>query len=134
MKEKIRKATKRKDPTPTREKIRNLEATIEGWVNYFRIAMSKRFMLELDKMVRHRLRMGIWKQWKNPKTRIKNLMKLGISKGEAHRWGTSSHSYCRVARQKAMKIAINTTTLQRAGYTGFYNRYHWKSTHQLKLF
>ena len=134
IKEKIRAGTKRKDPTKTSEKIKKLEAIIVGWVNYFRIARAKRAMQELDWMVRHRLRMGIWKQWKTSQNRMKNLWKLGVDKSQLYRWGKSSRSYCRIANNKALKVAVNNGVLQRAGYVGFYNHYYWKTTHQTTLF
>jgi len=134
IKEKIRAATKRKDPTPARERIKKMESVIIGWVNYFRIARAKAIMQELDGMLRHRIRMGIWKQWKTPQTRMRNLVKLGISKSQAYSWGKSSTSYCRIANNKAMKIAVSNEVLLKAGYVGFYNHYYWKTTHQTKLF
>lgn len=134
VKEKIRATTQRKDPTPTREKIKKMEAVIVGWVNYFCITRAKRALEELDWMVRHRLRMGIWKQWKTPQNRTKNLRKLGIGKNMLYRWGTSSTSYCRTANNPLLKTAISNHVLQRAGYVGFYQRYYWKTEHQTKLF
>lgn len=134
IKKKIRAGTQRKDPTPTREKIKKMEAVIVGWVNYFRIARAKTAMVELDSMVRHRLRMGIWKQWKTPQNRMKNLRKLGVPPNRLYRWGKSSASYCRIANNQVLKMAVNNGVLQKAGYVGFFNRYYWKTGHQTKLF
>lgn len=64
IKQKIREKTKRNDPAGAKEKIKKLEAVIRGWVNYFAIAKAKSRMEELDKLVRTRLRIGIWKHWK----------------------------------------------------------------------
>jgi RNA-directed DNA polymerase len=134
IKQKIREVTKRKDPTRVIDKIKKLEATIEGWVNYFRIARATKIMKALDGMVRHRLRMGIWKQWKTPQARMKNLRKLGVEQGPYNRWGVSSRSYCSVAHNKAMRVGVSNEVLQRAGYVGFSRRYYWKTGHQINLF
>jgi RNA-directed DNA polymerase len=134
IKEKIKAKTKRNDPSNAKEKIKKLEAMIEGWVNYFRIARVGRTMQRLDEMTRIRIRIGIWKQWKTPKTRVKNLMKLGISKSQSYLWGNSSLGYCRIAHSKIMCVTINNERLQRLGYVGFYNYYHWKTGYQGKLF
>ena len=134
IKEKLRAATSRKDPTKVAEKIKKIESVIVGWVNYFRIARAKTNMQQLDWMVRHRLRMGIWKQWKTPQARMKNLRKLGISKSQYYHWGKSSTSYCRIANNRVMKMGVSNAVLQQAGYVGFYNRYYWKTEHQTKLF
>lgn len=134
IKEKIRAGTQRRDPAKASEKIKKLEAVILGWVNYFRIAQAKRAMLELDWMVRHRLRMGIWKQWKTPQNRVKNLRKLGLAKNLLYRCGKSSTNYYRVGNSQVLKTAISNNVLQKAGYVGFYNHYYWKTEHQTKLF
>lgn len=36
-------------------------------------------MTNIGKDLRHRLRICIWKYWKKPKTKYKNLKKLGMS-------------------------------------------------------
>jgi RNA-directed DNA polymerase len=134
IKEKIRAKTKRNDPSNTGEKIKKLEAVIEGWVNYFRIARAKSAMQKLDEMVRSRLRTGIWKQWKRPRTRIGNLRKLGASQRNAEKWGNSSWGYYRMAHHPALQTTVTNARLQRLGYVGFYNYYYWKTGHQTKLF
>jgi RNA-directed DNA polymerase len=134
IKEKIKAKTKRNDPGNAKEKIRKLEAVIEGWVNYFRIARAKKAMQTLDELARTRIRLGIWKQWKRPRTRIKNLRKLGASQVDAERWGNSSWGYCCMAHHPAMYTTVTNTRLQRLGYVGFANYYYWKTGHQGKLF
>lgn len=134
IKEKIREKTKRNDPSNAGEKIKKLEAVIEGWVNYFRIARAKKAMQTLDEMVRHRIRTGIWKQWKRPRTRIRNLRKLGASQRNAERWGNSSWGCYRMGNHPATNTTVTNARLQRLGYVGFYNYYHWKTGYQGKLF
>jgi RNA-directed DNA polymerase len=134
IKEKLKGQTKRKDPGSTSEKIKKLEAVIVGWVNYFRISKAKSKMEELDKWVRMRLRMGIWKQWKHTRTRIKNLQKLGISRQKAYEWSNSRKGYSRIAHSPILSRALNNEYFLRQGYIGFTNHYFWKTGHQLKLF
>ncbi len=134
IKEKIRAKTKRSDPSNAQEKIKKLEAVIEGWVNYFRIARAKKIMQTLDGMVRTRIRIGLWKQWKTPKTRERNLRKLGATPERAYMWGNSSWGYCRMAHTRSLGITITNHYLQSLGYVGFYNYYYWKTEHQGKLF
>jgi RNA-directed DNA polymerase len=134
IKEKIRTKTKRNDPSNAKEKIKKLEAVIEGWVNYFRIARAKTAMQMLDEMVRTRIRIGLWKQWKTPKTRVRNLRKLGALAGKAYIWGNSSWGYCRMAHSPALCSTVTNETLQRIGYVGFSNYYRWKTGYQGKLF
>ena len=134
VKEKLKSKTKRNDPSKAEEKIKKMSALIRGWVNYFSIAHAKNVMVRLDEMVRTRLRIGIWKQWKRPKTRISNLVKLGLSQHKATQWGNSSLGSCRIAHSPILCMTLNNKTMQKMGYVGFHNYYYWKTEHQLKLF
>ena len=83
-KAKSKKITGRNNGSNNGEKILNMATLIKGWVNYFSIANAKRTMQQLDECVRTRLRMGLWKEWKNCKTRVLNLSKLKASKQKAY--------------------------------------------------
>ena len=134
IKEKMKGQTSRKDPGSLKGKIKKMEAIIRGWVNYFAIAKAKSKMKELDELVRTRLRMGIWKQWKNPKTKMMNLQRLGISRHKAYEWSNSRKAYCRVAHSPILCRALNNNYFTGQRYIGFVNYYYWKTEHQLKLF
>jgi len=134
IKTKMKERTKRKDPSAAKDKIKKMEAVIRGWVNYFCIAKAKSWMERLDELVRTRLRMGIWKQWKKVKTRNRNLQKLGIKRGKAHQWSNSRKGPCRVAHSPILCVALNNEYFTRLRYIGFANYYYWKTEHQTKLF
>jgi len=132
--QKIKEHTKRNHPMVTSERITKLESLIRGWVNYFSIAKAKSHLLNLDKMVRVRLRMIIWKQWKKIHTRMRNLIKLGIPKGKAYEWSNSRKSYCRIAHSPILCRALDNAHFTKLKYRGFANHYYWKTEHQKKLF
>ena len=134
IKEQIRAKTKRNDPSNAKAKIKKLEALIEGWVNYFRIARAKKAMQRLDEWTRTRIRICLWKQWKLPKTRVRNLRNLGATAAKAYAWGNSSWGYCRMAHTRSLGSTMTNDYLQSLGYVGFSNYYFWKTTHQGKLF
>jgi RNA-directed DNA polymerase len=134
IKQKMKERTQRNDPTPAKEKIKKMEAVIRGWVNYFSIAKAKSKMKELDEQVRTRLRIGIWKQWKKPWTKRRNLLKLGISKQKAYEWSNSRKGYCRIAHSPILCRSLNNEYFTRLRYIGFANYYYWKTEHQTKLF
>lgn len=46
---------------------------LRGWINYYRISNMKDFMYETGAWIRHRIRIIMVKQWKKPKTIMKNL-------------------------------------------------------------
>lgn len=134
IKKKMKEQTKRNSPSTVKEKIKKMEAVIRGWVNYFAIAKARSKMQELDELVRTRLRIGIWKQWKRPRTKMRNLQKSGISQQKAYEWANSRKGYCRVAHSPILHRVLNNDYLTRQGYIGFASYYFWKTEHQTKLF
>lgn len=134
IKKKMKEQTQRKSPGSVKEKIKKMEATIRGWVNYFSISKAKSKFKEIDELVRTRLRMGIWKQWKKPKTKMRNLQKLGINSQKAYEWSNSRKGCCRIAQSPILRRALTNDYFSRQGYIGFANYYFWKTEHQLKLF
>ncbi len=63
--------------------IERLNPVLRGWSGYFKLSQSKRPLEELDGWVCHKLRCVIWRQWKRPFTRARNLMRLGLSEVRA---------------------------------------------------
>ena len=60
-----------------------LTPLLRGWLNYFRLAEVKGIFEELDSWIRRKLRNLIWRNWKRPFTRAKNLMQRGLAKAQA---------------------------------------------------
>ena len=63
--------------------IDRINPVLLGWAGYFKRSQNKRTLEELDGWVRRKLRCVIWRQWKQPSTRVRNLMRLGIDEGRA---------------------------------------------------
>ena len=63
--------------------IVELNPILRGWMAYFRLTESKKVLEELDGWIRHKLRCILWRQWKRPYTRAKNLMKAGLKEERA---------------------------------------------------
>jgi len=83
LKETLRFLTARSNGWGNVKRKEKLKQYITGWVNYFKLADVKKYLLNPDSWLRRRLRMVIWKQWKRIKTRFRKLMKLGIPKHKA---------------------------------------------------
>ena len=92
-----------------------LRQTIRGWVNYFKLADAKKYLERMDEWLRRRIRMCIWKSWKKPSTRVKNLVKCGIKPYMARTYGNSSKGYWANA-EGIMHHAATNEMLRRAGY------------------
>jgi RNA-directed DNA polymerase len=134
IKGKCKRITKSSDPTPQKAKLKELEAVIRGWVNYFKIAKAKSNMQRLDELIRTRLRIAAWRRWKLVKTKVRNLINLGIAKSRAYMWGNSSKGACRIAHSPILCRTLDIKYWQKAGYIGFYNYYIWQTDGQPSLF
>jgi hypothetical protein len=64
-------------------KLEALDIFLRGWAGYFRLTETKSKMTYLDSWIRTRLRMCQMKQWFLPRTRIRNMRKLGLRIEEA---------------------------------------------------
>ena len=120
---KMKKVTRRNWGISNAYKVGKLNELIRGWVNYFKIGKMKEVCRKMDKAIRYRLRMCIWKHWKTPKNRASNLMKLGISPKWA--WSTAytgSRIAC-VRQRGAMNIAITKERLTRFGLVSMLDYY-----------
>ncbi len=119
----MRKLTRRSWGVSNAYKIRKLNQLIRGWINYFKIGSMKRLCSRLDKNIRYRLRMCIWKHWKTPQNRAGNLIKLGISCKYA--WSTA-YTGARIAyicQRGAMNIAVTKERLTRFGLVSMLDYY-----------
>ena len=103
-------------------KVKKLNQLIRGWINYFRIGSMKTLCKELDGNIRFRLRMCIWKHWKTPQNRAKNLIKLGVPKWAA--WRTAySKGYARVCHASDISQAISNKRLSSFGLISMVDYY-----------
>ena len=76
----------------------------------------------LDRRIRSRLRMCIWKHWKTPQNRIKNLIKLGVPKWAARRTGYAK-GYARVCQSSDVQMAISNKRLAQFGLISMLDYY-----------
>ena len=108
--------------------LKNENVELDTLIGYFHLADMKRLLMETDSWLRRRIRMCIWKAWKLPKTRIKNLIRCGINKHDAKRWGYVK-GYWRVSGSPIMHLAASSQKLHQAGYPtlmGSYLEWHPK--------
>ena len=77
-KQSIRRLTRGHHRASTEERISKLNDYIVGWYGYFRLSSTKRKFLDLDGWIRSRLRMCMFKRWIKPRTRVREMLKLGL--------------------------------------------------------
>ena len=122
-KAKLKELTSRSQGRNVRKVMENVKVYIRGWLGYFGIASMKTTMQEWDAWLRRRFRMYIWKQWKKLRTRVENLMKLGLPEWRACEAAYSRKAYWRTARHPSVQWAISNKRLAQAGYYSILDRY-----------
>jgi RNA-directed DNA polymerase len=65
--------------------IQSLNLLLRGWAAYFKLTQTKRALEEADGWLRRKLRCILWRQWKRPLARARNLMKRGLKEEQAWR-------------------------------------------------
>lgn len=123
IKEKVKQITSRRTPISLQTRLNQLKPVITGWVNYFKIAQAKKHMEELDGWVRMRLRIGVWKLWKRCRTKIKELIKLGVAKTKAIQFGLTRLQYCRIAHSPILQCTLTKEYITQQGYVSFTSVY-----------
>ncbi|MRN12580.1 group II intron reverse transcriptase/maturase, partial [Akkermansia muciniphila] len=112
---KLRQLTKRNWGISLDDRIVKLKQVIFGWVNYFKIANMKATLGVVDAKLRSRLRVIIWKQWKNNKKRVKSLVQLGIPEEEAKGLTYCRKGYRFIGLSKVVQKALSNKRLKQRG-------------------
>ena len=69
--------------------IQRLNPVLRGWAAYFKLTETQRALEERDGWIRHKLRCVLWRQWKRPTARKRNLMHRGLTADRAWRSTTN---------------------------------------------
>ncbi len=100
-KQRVREITARRRGRSLSQVINELKQFISGWWNYYRLTESFNRLRPLPHWIRRRLRALVWKQWKNRRTRVGELLKRGVSRNYAVTTGCARKGPWRTCRGKA---------------------------------
>ena len=123
-KARIREITSRKKAMRMEERIQELNGYLMGWHGYFSLADTPSAFKAIDMWIRRRLRMCLWKQWKNPRTKVKRLISLGVPKDIAYEWGNTPKGYWRIAGSPILQRALNNQYWESNGLKSVLDRYN----------
>ena len=98
-------------------RYRKIRVYVQGWMNYFGIGLRYKTANEWDQWFRRRVRMCYWKQWRKTKTRVRELMKLGVGERHAVKAGMSRKAYWHLAKTEALNVALSNAYLKEQGLT-----------------
>ena len=114
-KHRLRGLTSRSWGVSMAARLERLNRYLRGWMNYFGISQHYSPMDELDGWLRRRIRMCYWKQWRRPRRRIANLLKLGTNKRHAILTGISRKGYWRLSKTLATQTGMTNEWLKQQG-------------------
>lgn len=125
VKQKLKKITKRNRGRSIEVLFKQIKQLMTGWINYYGIGEMKRFMNELNGWLKRRIRQYIWKQWKNPRTKCKNLIQLGIEERKAYEWSNTRKGYWRISASYILYRSLTDEKLVQLGYMDISVKYQF---------
>ena len=123
---KLKRLTNRSRSISLDDRLEKLRQTIQGWLNYYGLANCKSRIIRLDEWLRRRVRMCIWKTWKLVRTKMRSLIKLGISKQRAYMWANSRKGYWRISGSPIVQRALTNRRLEQRGYRSLVSYYIYR--------
>lgn len=123
LKTRVREITSRNRGVSLGRMIGELSRYLRGWMGYFGLASTKNVFSQLDGWIRRRVRMYLWKQWRLPRTRIRNLLRLGVSRDQAITHGVSRKGHWRLSKTLGGHVGMTKQWLRDQGLV--FLRYLW---------
>ena len=117
-KSKLKDLSSRKSVQSIKPSLKKIKVYARGWLNYYGIASMRNNIEDINSCLYHRIRMCIWKQWKRPRTKIRNLLKMGVPMELAWQAGNSRRGYWFTTHTVAVNMAM---TKERLIGSGFYD-------------
>jgi len=123
LKLKVKSITRKTSQLTFDERIIKLKEVQRGWLNYYRMASITGKLGTIDSWIRNRLRYCIWKDWKKPERKRKNLIRLGIDQEHAYSWSRTRMGGWAVAQSPIMGQTITLVRLKKRGYESLLEHY-----------
>lgn len=123
VKQKLKKATKRNRGASIEVLFKQIKQLMTGWINYYGISEMKSFMNNLNGWLKRRIRQYIWKQWKNPRTKRRKLIQLGIKKQKAYEWSNTRKGYWCISASYILHRSLTDERLAQLGYMDISAKY-----------
>jgi RNA-directed DNA polymerase len=123
LKAKFRPLLRKGRGSSLRRTLPELSARIRGWVAYYRHCDVKAAFERLDQWMRRRVRAILWRQWKNPGTKRRELMRRGIDETRASKSTSNGRGPWWNAGASHMNEAIKIRQLQAAGLLSFLDEF-----------
>lgn len=115
-KSRLKDLSSRRSVQSIKPSLEKIKVYARGWLNYYGIASMKNNIDDINGWLYHRIRMCIWKQWKLPKTKKRNLIKMGIPEYFAHMAANSRKGHWFCSNLTTVKRAMSKERLISGGF------------------
>jgi RNA-directed DNA polymerase len=119
-KARIREITRRTRGKSLPQVVEELKPYLTGWRNYFGFCQTPRVLTNLEAWIRRRLRMYLWRQWKNGAKRFKELRRRGVTKFLAAVAAGSPRGFWRMSGHPALQKALRNPVFDSLGLPRIY--------------
>ena len=120
---KLKQLTDRSWSISLDNRIKQINYVVRGWINYFRIANMRQKIIDIDKHLRTRIRVIIWKQWKKTLRRYKALRQLGLTHELAFNCANTRKGYYQICKTTYIQFAISIERLRKRGLVFLLDQY-----------
>lgn len=105
------------------ETVQDLNLATRGWVAYYRLAEVKACFEDLDQWLRRKLRCIVWRQWKRPRTRLRELRRRGLDVERARASAYNGRGPWWNAGASHMHAAVPSAVFRRLGLLSLFEEY-----------
>jgi len=116
----IREFTRRTRGESLPQIVELLRPYLIGWRSYFGFCQTPVVLTNLEAWIRRRLRMYLWRQWKNGHNRFKELRRRGVSKFQAAVAAGSPTGFWRMSRHVSVQKALRNHEFSALGLPRLY--------------
>ena len=112
----LKELSSRKRCQSIKPSLEKIKVYTRGWLNYYGIASMKNNIDDINGWLYHRIRMCIWKQWKKPRTKARNLIKMGVPEDLAMQAGNTRRGHWFATHTVAINMAMTKEKLINSGF------------------
>jgi group II intron reverse transcriptase/maturase len=123
LKDRLKALTSRKRSGTIEQILEEIIRLINGWLGYYRIADIKSYLERISGWLRRRIRQIYWKRWKRVRTRLENLLRLGVPRDQAWQWANTRKGYWCIAGSWILTTTMNNRYFETLGFPNIPKRY-----------
>jgi len=114
-KQRLKPEFRRARGSSMQQALQRMRPMLAGWSSYYRIAEVRDDLERLDQWIRRHLRAVIWRQWKTPRNRERQLVRRGVKPADARVTARNGRGPWFCSGVSTLNHAISKSELRRLG-------------------